>query len=67
MKITLQLEADSALELQNAVLQLADFCTLAGDNNKPIPFTVVEAGEAVETQAVSAPVPVPSPPPPIRP
>ena len=43
MKITMTIETDSALELQNTVLQLADFCSLAGSSDeKTIPIVGVK-------------------------
>ena len=43
MKITMTIEADSATELQNTVLHLADFCSLSTPEiNKPRPNTAVK-------------------------
>lgn len=53
MKIHLNIEAESTTELQNAVLQLADFCSLsAGD--APSPCTAAEAGRIYTTEQVRA-------------
>ena len=54
MKIQLNIEAESATELQNAVLQLADFCSLVSGTAKPEPLPAAEAdkGEAIPTAPV---------------
>lgn len=43
MKITMTIEAETACELQNTVLALADFCSMTRpENTEPIPYKVVE-------------------------
>ena len=54
MKITLHFEADSASELQNAVLQLADCCTMINDQDKAESFAVTTAIAAADRAAKPA-------------
>lgn len=54
MKITMTIEADSAPELQNTMLQLADFCSLAKQGGKAAQPL---APYVAEEQTASTPVP----------
>ena len=53
MKITMNIEAESVTELQNAVLQMADFCSLANDVQKSVIISTVESSRNDAMQAAT--------------
>jgi len=55
-KITMNIECDSAVELQNAVLHLADFCSLRPQESVCGCQVKIETATAVEPDPVPAPI-----------